>query len=53
MADSSQLRQLLTNLMTNAIEAMEPGGRVNVKVSRVPDDGESSSGKDAFTRPES
>jgi signal transduction histidine kinase len=41
MADNNQLRQLLTNLMTNAIEAMGPGGRVNVKVSRVPDDGES------------
>ena len=43
MADFSQLRQLLTNLMTNAIEAMGPGGRVNVHVSRVPDDGESGS----------
>src|SRR5688572_2963117 len=40
MADFSQLRQLLTNLMTNGIEAMDPGGRVNVKVSRVPDEGE-------------
>ncbi|MEO6223595.1 MAG: ATP-binding protein [Vicinamibacterales bacterium] len=40
MADASQLRQLLTNLMTNAIEAMGPGGRVNVTVSRVSDDGD-------------
>ena len=37
MADGSQLRQLLTNLMTNAIEAA-PDGRVTVKVSRVPDE---------------
>src|SRR5687768_4142544 len=43
MADSSQLRQLLSNLMTNAIEAMGPGGRVNVKVSRVSDQTESGS----------
>jgi signal transduction histidine kinase len=42
MADGSQLRQLLTNLMTNAIEAMGSSGRVNVKVSRVPDDGDPS-----------
>ena len=44
MADVSQLRQLLTNLMTNAIEAMGPGGRVSVKVSRVPDDGDAVNG---------
>lgn len=43
MADANQLRQLVTNLITNAIEAMGPGGRVNVKVSRVPDDGEPAS----------
>ncbi len=43
MADGSQLRQLLTNLMTNALEAMGPGGRVDVNVSRVPGDGESGS----------
>lgn len=42
-ADGSQLRQLLTNLMTNAIEAMGPDGWVHVKVSRVPDDGEPAS----------
>jgi signal transduction histidine kinase len=41
MADSSQLRQLLTNLMTNAIEAMGPGGRVHVRVSQMPDEAES------------
>lgn len=41
MADHSQLRQLLSNLMTNAIEAMGPGGRVNVKVSRLTDEAES------------
>jgi signal transduction histidine kinase len=35
MADASQLRQLLTNLMMNSIEAMEQGGRVNVRVSRI------------------
>ena len=44
MADHSQLRQLLTNLMTNAIEAMGPGGRVNVRVSRLLDESESGSG---------
>lgn len=43
VADGNQLRQLVTNLLTNALEAMDPGGRVNVKVSRVPDDGESTS----------
>jgi len=42
-ADAHQLRQLFTNLMTNAIEAMEPGGRVNVKVSHVPEDAEPAS----------
>lgn len=43
VADSSQLRQLLTNLMTNAIEAMGPSGHVNVNVSQIANDGESSS----------
>lgn len=37
MADGSQLRQLLHNLMTNAIEAMEPGGVVDVKVTGIPE----------------
>lgn len=43
MADASQLRQLVTNLIMNALEAMGPDGRVNVKVSRVADDGEPAS----------
>ena len=42
MADASQLRQLLTNLMTNAVEAA-PTGRVNVRVSLVPDEEDSGS----------
>jgi signal transduction histidine kinase len=42
-ADPNQLRQLLTNLMTNAIEAMDPGGRVNVRVSHMPEDAEPAS----------
>ncbi|HQX80551.1 MAG TPA: ATP-binding protein [Vicinamibacterales bacterium] len=40
MADASQLRQLLTNLITNAIEAMEPEGTVYVRVSHVAEDAE-------------
>ena len=44
MADHSQLRQLLSNLMTNAIEAMGPGGRVHVNVLRLADEGESGGG---------
>jgi len=43
VADANQLRQLFTNLMMNAIEAMEPGGRVDVTVSSLPDDGEATS----------
>jgi len=43
MADASQLRQLLNNLMMNAIEAMEQGGRVKVRVSHIRDDGDSGS----------
>lgn len=43
MADASQLRQLVTNLITNALEAMGSEGRVDIKVSRVPDDGEAGS----------
>lgn len=38
IADANQLRQLFTNLMTNAIEAMGAGGRVNITVSHKPDD---------------
>lgn len=44
MADGSQLRQLLTNLMMNSIEAMGSHGRVIVRVSRVADDGEPGNG---------
>ncbi len=43
MADANQLRQLLINLITNAIEAMEPEGTVSVRVSHVPEDAESAS----------
>jgi signal transduction histidine kinase len=43
MADANQLRQLLTNLITNAIEAMEPQGKVFVRVSHVAEDTESAS----------
>jgi signal transduction histidine kinase len=42
-ADPNQLRQLLTNLMTNAIEAMDPGGRVLIRVSHMPEDAEPAS----------
>jgi signal transduction histidine kinase len=43
MADPNQLRQLFTNLMTNAIEAMEETGQpphVDVRASLVPEDAE-------------
>ncbi len=43
LADPQQLRQLFTNLMTNAIEAMTPGGHVDVRASLVPGDAEPSS----------
>ncbi len=43
IADANQLRQLLTNLITNAIEAMEPEGTVYVRVSHVVEDAESAS----------
>lgn len=42
-ADASQLRQLFTNLMTNAIEAMGPGGRVDIRITHLPDDAASAS----------
>lgn len=37
-ADPNQLRQLFTNLLTNAIEAMEHGGHVDVRATLVTDD---------------
>lgn len=43
MADPNQLRQLFTNLMTNAIEAMEESGQpplVDIRASLVPEDAE-------------
>ncbi len=43
LADPNQLRQLFTNLMTNAIEAMDETGqppRVDVRASLVPEDAE-------------
>jgi signal transduction histidine kinase len=40
MADPHQLRQLFTNLMTNAIEAIGPGERVDVRLSHVTEDAE-------------
>jgi len=43
IADANQLRQLFTNLMTNAIEAMETGGRVDITISHLPDDAASAS----------
>ena len=43
LADGSQLRQLLSNLMTNAIEAMGPAGFVDVRVSGIPEDRDSGS----------
>lgn len=42
-ADPNQLRQLFTNLITNALEAMEVTAgdrRVDIRASRVPDDAE-------------
>ncbi len=43
LADAQQLRQMFTNLMTNAIEAMSPGGGVHVRISHVPEDSEPAS----------
>lgn len=43
VADANQLRQLFTNLMTNAIEAMEPDGRVDITISHLLDDAASAS----------
>lgn len=43
MADPHQLRQLLTNLMTNAIEAIGPGELVDVRVSHMSEDAEPAS----------
>lgn len=40
MADPHQLRQLFTNLMTNAIEAIGPGEPVDVRISYVAEDAE-------------
>jgi len=37
MADRNQLKQVFFNLMKNAMEAMQPGGRLNIKV-RADDD---------------
>jgi signal transduction histidine kinase len=45
-ADPHQLRQLVTNLITNALEAMEPGTtdpRVQVRASLIPEDAEPAS----------
>jgi signal transduction histidine kinase len=40
MADPHQLRQLFTNLMTNAIEAIGPDQHVDVRLSHVSEDAE-------------
>jgi signal transduction histidine kinase len=40
MADPHQLRQLFTNLLTNAIEAIGPGEPVDVRISYLSEDAE-------------
>jgi len=40
MADPHQLRQLFTNLLTNAIEAIGPGDPVDVRISYLSEDAE-------------
>ena len=43
MADPHQLRQLFTNLLTNAIEAIGPGEPVDVRISYVAEEAEPAS----------
>jgi signal transduction histidine kinase len=43
MADPHQLRQLFTNLMTNAIEAIGAADYVDVRISHIPEDAEPAS----------
>lgn len=43
MADPHQLRQLFTNLLTNAIEAIGPGEPVDVRISYVSEEAEPAS----------
>ncbi|MBK7874346.1 MAG: HAMP domain-containing protein [Planctomycetes bacterium] len=39
LADASELRRLLINLVSNAIEAMPQGGKLDVRLDRVVEDG--------------